>query len=112
MGENELDRVEGQIEGINFATEILKQLKETTHKLWVTIWVLIGVLAATVAGFIWYLNQYDYVSSYEYTATGVNAIIDNDGNIIAKDVSDDKLIEILELLNNGGGESEDNEGTG
>lgn len=82
----------------NFATEVLKQMKDTTHKLWVTIWVLIGALFLSTIAWLWVWNQYDYTSSYEYTATGLNVIVDSEGNIVAKDVPDDMIIDILKEL--------------
>lgn len=99
-----VERAEGKLEGLNFATEILSQMKDTTQKLWVTIWVLVGVLLASTLAWLYVWNQYDYSSSYEYVATGLNVIVDSEGNIVAKDVPDDMIIEILqelESINNG-----------
>lgn len=71
--ENNLDKVEGQLEGLNFATEILKQLKETIKKQWIIIVILIAVLFASNMAWLYVYQLYDY-TSYEYTqdGTGLN----------------------------------------
>lgn len=93
----------------SFAMELLADYKLITKRLYHIIIGLGIVLVATIAGFLIYLNQYDYTSTYEYSATGVNAIIDNSGNVIAQDIPDNQLKQILEILNNGNGENEDKE---
>lgn len=107
--ENNLDKVEGQLEGLNFATEILKQLKETIKRQWIIIVILIVVLFASNMAWLYVYQLYDYSSSYEYSATGVNAIIDNSGNVVAQDIPDNQLQQILEILNDGESESENNQ---
>lgn len=112
MDEREkLERITGEPqpekEERSLAYEMLQELKQTVKRLW---WVIAALAAIIIVQFCvntYERMQYDYVSSYEYTATGVNAIIDNEGNVIAKDISDDKLIEVLEIINNGNGDGED-----
>lgn len=58
---------------INLASEILSEFKKQA-KLWaVAFFVVLGLWAATIAGFIWYLNQYDFVS-YTQDGEGQNYI--------------------------------------
>lgn len=91
-----IERAEGQVEGLNFATEIMTQLKESTKRLWITLLVVIGLWAATVAGFIWLWNQYDYTSSVE--ATGVFTAADN-SIVTAQDVSPEQWELFMGWLN-------------
>lgn len=56
-----------------------------------------------VAGFLWYLNQYDFTSTENVTATGVYAIVDSDGNVIAHDLTPEEIQRILGVLNDGQG---------
>lgn len=80
--ENNLDKVEGQLEGLNFATEILKQLKETIKRQWIIIIVLIAVLFASNMAWLWVFQSYDY-TSYEQTTDsgGINNYIGGDGDV-------------------------------
>lgn len=63
---------------------------------------ILAVLA-TVAGFLVYLNQYDFTSTGRYyteqTASGVYAIIDSSGNVISSDLTADEANKLLEVLN-------------
>lgn len=65
-------------------------------------------IIATVAGFLWYLNQYDFSSTETVTtnATGVYALVDSEGNVIAYDILPEDMEMILEVLN--GQDSENN----
>lgn len=59
--------------------------------------VICGCLVAilmTVAGFLWYLNQYDFSSSV--SATGVYTLVDSEGNVIAADLSPQEIMEVLD----------------
>lgn len=73
MDKKSTERIEGEIEGINFATEILKQLKDTIKRQWIALVIVLCLWAATIGGFIWYINQYDYVS-YSQDGEGYNNI--------------------------------------
>lgn len=58
---------------VNLASEILAEFKKQA-KLWaIAFFVVLGLWAATIAGFIWYLNQYDFVS-YSQDGEGQNYI--------------------------------------
>ena len=56
-------------------------------------------LIVTVVAFVWLWNQYDYESSTELS--GVYNLVDSEGNVISSDISPDDVIRILEELNNG-----------
>lgn len=107
------------------ATELLKELKESNTRkdqfiaqsqkqhMWERLGYLITILAIVV-GFLIYLNQYDFSSSEEYTyeASGVYALIDSEGNVVAQDFSAEEIARIMEVLNiDGNGESDRQETT-
>lgn len=96
-------------EGTDFiVSELLSELKadgirkdaqiERLHKQMLKV-VLAAflVVIATVAVFLWYLNQYDFSSTQtvEQIAEGVYAIIDSEGNTIACDISPEELMEMI-----------------
>ena len=75
----------------------LSNLQKTLTK------VIIGAMCTIlliIGGFIWYLNQYDFVSSS--VATGVYAVIDSDGNVIANDLTAEDIQHCLEVVHNNG----------
>lgn len=92
------------------ASELLSELKEENNrkdllikrlcKIIATI-VIISLLAiiGTVTGFLWYLNQYDFTS--EQTVSGVYALVDSEGNIVASDFNAEEVESILEVIGNG-----------
>lgn len=78
-----------------FATELLHTLKMQLKGLVIVVVILIMTCAGIVAGFLWYLNQYDFSSTSTYAATGYNALIDSSGNVIASDIPDELIEEIM-----------------
>lgn len=94
------------------ATELLSELKaENSRKekhvrgltkaiIAVVVVSLLAVIS-TVAGFLWYLNQYDFTS--EQTVSGVYALVDSEGNVVASDFSSEELTQIMEVIANGEG---------
>lgn len=76
--ENNLDKVEGQLEGLSFASEILKQLKDNSKKLWIAIIVLIIALVGTNMAWLYVFQSYDY-ASYEQDGEGYNNVNVNNG---------------------------------
>lgn len=93
------------------ATELLHELKLESerkdrqlgnlHK--ILTGIIIGALCAilmVVGGFIWYLNQYDFESTTTTTtsATGVYAVVDSEGNVIANDLTPEEIRSIMEVL--------------
>ena len=107
MDEKSTERIEGEIEGINFATEILRQLKDTIRRQWIMLIIVLCLWATTIGAFLLYLNQYDYSTSYE--ATGVYALIDSNGNIVAQDVTDEQLKAFTEWWDINGDSQENND---
>lgn len=85
--------------------QILQQQKDFKHM----IYGFLVVIFAIVAGFLLYLNQYDFSSSteYSYEATGVYALVDSEGNVIAQDLTPSEIELIMEVLSTYG-ESESN----
>ena len=92
------------------ATELLKELKEENqrkdtqikglHKMvWRTIVAAFLVVVATIAGMLVYLYQYDFFdATYEdidKSAEGFYAIIDNEGNVVGRDIPENVLEDIL-----------------
>ena len=61
------------------------------------------VLLMVVAGFLLYLNQYDFTSTstVEQTAEGLYALIDSAGNTVAWDITPEELNNVLEVITNG-----------
>ena len=85
------------------------QLKKLNNILFAVIITAFACLLILVGVFVWYLNQYDFVSEAvsEYstvqTAEGVYAIIDSAGNVVGHDLTPDQLETVMGELNNGEG---------
>lgn len=75
-----------------------ERLREKDRLLWRVIVTAAALIAAIVAGFLVYLNQYDFSSCVTTTtnADGVYAVVDSEGNVITSDLSPDELQKILE----------------
>ena len=97
-------------------SELLSELKagnerkdaqiQSLHKAIVAIVVAaIVALLATIGGFLWYLNQYDFSSTQtvEQFAEGVYALIDSEGNTIAWDITPEEVDSIFEVITDGEG---------
>ena len=64
---------------INFEGEMARQERHV-KRLWIALLVAIAALALTVGIFVWYLNQYDFISyDYQQDGEGVNIIGDGNG---------------------------------
>lgn len=94
-------------------SELLSELKaESTRKsklINTLCKVLVAALVAillVVAGFLWYLNQYDFTSYETSVAEGVYAIVDSEGNVITSDLTSDEIIALVEGVMNDGQSSE------
>ena len=62
--------------------------------------IVVGALVTvllTIAGFLWYLNQYDFSATETITnsAEGVYAIVDSEGNIISSDLTSEEVANIV-----------------
>ena len=79
-------------EDINsLAMDLLQDYKLNFKRVFALLIIVLILWAATIVGFVWYLNQYDFVSSIESTA--VYSIIDSCGNVISSDIPQDQLEE-------------------
>lgn len=84
----------------------------TIHALMKIIYSCLVAMLLVVGGFLWYLNQYDFVSESTVTTTtnndptGVYSLIDSEGNVIASDLTDDEINKLMEAYY---GESTSNE---
>ena len=94
---NEDKAVEKEEKGL--AMEMLGELKEQSKRWFRAFYIMVIVEVLTIAGFIWYLYQYDFTSTIEQS--GVYTLIDSSGNVISSDISPDQVTEILEIINNG-----------
>ena len=84
---------------VGIAMEMLGELKEQTKRWFRAFLILVGVEVATIAGFIWYLYQYDFESTIEQN--GVYTLIDSQGNVISSDITPDQIESIMEIINDG-----------
>lgn len=62
---------------IVFESEMARQERHI-KRLWIAVIIAVVSLVFVVAGFVWYLNQYDFVS-YDQDGQGVNIIGDENG---------------------------------
>lgn len=81
------------------AMEMLGELKEQSKRWFRAFLVMVAVEVLTIAGFIWYLNQYDFESTIEQN--GVYTLIDSQGNVISSDIAPEHIEQIMEIINNG-----------
>ncbi len=82
-----------------FVLELLSEIKEQSRRWFRAFLVMMAVEALTIAGFIWYLNQYDFESSIEQN--GVYTLIDSQGNVISSDITPEQIEKIMEIVNDG-----------
>lgn len=84
--QEEKEEVENEIpeqEEKRIAMEIFGELKTQNKRLITVLFVVLSLWAATIGGFIWYLNQYDFSSYSVESNDGGNAnYIGNDGDIV------------------------------
>lgn len=67
--------------------------------------VALCAILLVVAGFLWYLNQYDFSSTTTETVTaeGIYTIVDSEGNVIGSDFTAEEIQGLLEgVMNNDG----------
>ena len=93
---------EQQLSALSAENESLKAENERKSKLVKgLVKVICGsviAILALVAGFLLYLNQYDYADIDTTNATGVYAVVDSSGNVIASDLTSDEINQILEVI--------------
>ena len=71
----------------NFALQLLKDYSKQAHRWFVAFIIVVACWLATIGGFIWYLNQYDFsgteiIVEQDATDGGDTNYIGNDGDII------------------------------
>lgn len=89
-------------------SELLSELKaensrkdrqiQSLHKAIATITaVALCTVLLVVAGFLWYLNQYDFsaTTTETITAEGVYATVDSEGNVIGSDFTAEEIQGLL-----------------
>lgn len=104
-------------------SELLSELKaensrkdkqiQGLHRVIATITTIaLCAILLVVAGFLWYLNQYDFsaTTTETVTAEGVYAIVDSEGNVIGSDFTAEEIQGLLEgvLSNDGTSNPNDN----
>lgn len=98
-------------------SELLSELKNENNRkdaqirgLHRVIIVAFASLLLVIAGFLWYLNQYDFSSTTTETITnsaeGVYAIVDSEGNVIGSDFTAEEIQSFLEGVNTDGESNE------
>lgn len=90
------------------AMEIFRELKEQNKRLAevlrISIFTFVTAVVLIVAGFLFYLYQYDFSATIEQT--GIYTLVDSQGNVISSDITPEQIERILEIIN---GENKDNE---
>lgn len=89
-------------------SELLSELKaengrkdkqiQSLHRAIATITAIaLCTVLLVVAGFLWYLNQYDFsaTTTETITAEGVYAIVDSEGNVIGSDFTAEEIQGLL-----------------
>jgi hypothetical protein len=76
------------------------QIHRLNKTLVATILAALVSIMLVVAGFLWYLNQYDFsattTESITNSAEGVYAIVDSNGNVISSDLTAEEIESLLE----------------
>ena len=72
--------------------------------------IALCAMLLTVAGFLWYLNQYDFsaTTTETVTAEGVYAIVDSEGNVIGSDYTAEEIQDLLKGVLSDNGTSDPN----
>lgn len=88
-----------------------KQVKGLHKVVAMTTAIALCAIMLVVAGFLWYLNQYDFSATTTETvnAEGVYAIVDSEGNVIGSDFTAEEIQRLLEGVLSDGGTSNPND---
>lgn len=82
-----------------------RQIHRLNKTLVCTVLASLFAVLLVVAGFLWYLNQYDFsaTTTETITAEGVYTIVDSEGNVIGSDFTAEEIEGLLEgvLSSNG-----------
>ena len=93
------DNVKEKEEKEVFVLELLSEIKEQSRRWFRAFLIMVAVEVLTIAGFIWYLNQYDFESTIEQN--GVYTLIDSQGNVISSDITPEQIERIMEIIKDG-----------
>lgn len=81
--EDNRKETEQEVSVNSLASELLQEVKTQTKRWMIAFFVVVALWAATIGGFIWHLNQYDFASYDINSQDGGNAnYIGNDGDIL------------------------------
>ena len=87
-----------------------RQINRLHRSLTIALIASMLTVLLVVAGFLWYLNQYDFsattTETITNTAEGVYAIVDSEGNVIGSDFTAEEIQNFLEGVTTDG-ESKD-----
>lgn len=88
-----------------------KQVKGLHKVVAGTTAIALCAIMLVVAGFLWYLNQYDFsaTTTETVTAEGVYAIVDSEGNVIGSDFTAEDIQGLLEGVLSRSGTSDPND---
>ena len=88
-----------------------KQIQGLHKVIAVTTAIALCAILMVAAGFLWYLNQYDFsaTNTETVTAEGVYAIVDSEGNVIGSDFTAEEIQGLLEGVLSNSGESDPND---
>lgn len=88
-----------------------KQVKGLHKVVAGTTAIALCAIMLVVAGFLWYLNQYDFsaTNTETVTAEGVYAIVDSEGNVIGSDFTAEEIQGLLEGVLSRSGTSDPND---
>ena len=76
------------------------------RRLWRLCMCWAASVIVIVCAFVWLWNQYDYESTTELS--GVYNLVDSEGNVVSSDLSPDDVNRILQELNHGKGQENQN----
>ena len=87
-----------------------KQIQSLHRVVAIITAVALCAVLLVVAGFLWYLNQYDFsaTTTETITAEGVYAIVDSEGNVIGSDFTAEEIQGLLEGVMSYSGTSDQN----
>ena len=85
-----------------------RQIQRLNKTLTAAVAMAMVAVLLVVAGFLWYLNQYDFsaTTTETITAEGVYAIVDSEGIVIGSDFTAEEIQGLLEGVFSTDGESD------
>lgn len=78
-----------------------KQIASLHQAIKATVITAVSTILLVVAGFLLYLNQYDFVSTTTKSAEGVYAVVDSNGNVVGQDLTAEQIESILGSASDG-----------